>query len=76
MIRIKIWDNGGMTIDRYTVAIQKSDYVWDIYGMSSDPSLFNQYSHTDCRGEMSHCGKRILFSDLPEKVQIAIRQRA
>ena len=44
-----MWDNGGETLDRYTIAIKRTEkgiIVWDIYGMSEDAAGFNQYSHT------------------------------
>jgi len=45
---IKVYDNGGKTIDRYTIVISQENEN-DIYTMSDDPFYplgVNQYSHT------------------------------
>lgn len=76
-MKIVIWDNGGKTIDRYTVLIGG-----EVYGMSDDPHHpqgFNQYSHTIKKGEIyrggSAPGKKVAFEKLPDGVQIAIAER-
>lgn len=76
-MRIDIWDNGGKTIDRYTVVIGM-----DVYGMSlhpQDPQGFDQYSHTLRKGEIykggTDPGKKIPFEELPDDVQIEIARR-
>lgn len=76
-MRIGIWDNGGKTIDRYTVVIGRA-----VYGMSlhpTDPQGFNQYSHTLEKGVAlsppKDWGKKIPFEKLPGEVQVAIAGR-
>ena len=72
----RYYDNGGQTIDRYTVVIGK-----DVYGMSSDPTSpqgFNQYAGnlaTTPGLSVKHVGRRIKWADLPPEVQQAIRDR-
>ena len=83
--KIRAWDNGGLTADRYTVAISRTDKgqrVDDIYGMSDDPQSpqgFNQYSHTAPHGNHyptdGIVGKRIKVQDLPPAVITAIEAR-
>jgi hypothetical protein len=70
---VRIWDNGGETVDRYTIAI-KVDGGWDVYGMAQDPKVFNQFSHSTGDGYKGP-GSRVLFSVLPESVQKAVADR-
>ncbi len=76
-MRIEIYDNGGKTIDRYTVVIERQ-----VYGMSHNPKSlhgFNQYSHTLRKGQAykkgTSAGKKIAFENLPDEVQMAISER-
>ena len=73
--KIVIYDNGGETMDRYTVIIGN-----DVYGMSDDatsPQGFNQYI-----GEVgqdiklgSHLGKKISINKVSSSVKKAIKDR-
>lgn len=66
-MNIEIYDNGGVTFDRYTVIIDG-----DVYGMSDNPRSpqgFNQFSGTlaelpNARG----VGERITLESVPEEV--------
>jgi hypothetical protein len=73
-MRIRIFDNEGKTIDRYTVQIEQ-----DVYGMSYNPLSYqgiNLYSFTLKKGErLGNVGKEINFDDLPEEVQKAVKER-
>ena len=79
--RVRVWDNGGSTADRYTVAIKRTSNgvtLWDIYTMSDDarsPQGINQYSHTDTNGQYNWTGKREKVWDLPREVINAIIDR-
>jgi hypothetical protein len=77
----RIWDNGGETLDRYTVAYKaRREYgmlFWPYLAADEhpfSPQGFGQH------GEMSqfitgkHLGKRIRFDDLPPDVQKFILQ--
>ena len=82
-----IWDNGGVSVDRYTVVTTNGDMI----GFSTDPFYppgFNQYvgkyynevcetiSDRPIQEEdFSHLGKELQYEDLPEQVQEAIAQR-
>lgn len=66
-----IYDNGGKTIDRYTVLTEPFHFgkSCECLGMSSDPTHpqgFSQWS--DCF-DGPHLGKMIKFDDLPINVQ-------
>lgn len=71
-----ILDNGGESIDRYTIIMDGA-----VYGMNDspfNPCGFNQYcgetsNHPD---DMSHCGEYVDIQDLPTDVQKAIAYRA
>jgi hypothetical protein len=75
--KIKVFDNGGKTFDRYTVVFPLETYTNTPYypyiAMSGDPTHplgFGQ--HGEIRypaGRLSHLGKRIKFSELPEACQ-------
>ena len=77
MTDLRILDNGGETIDRYTVIIDNS-----VFGMSDDP-LSPQGVNLYC-GELEefpegldHCGEDITdrYFHLPHRVFVAIHQR-
>ena len=84
--KVRVYDNGGTTADRFTVAIlrtQKGKHVADIYTMSLNPDLpnsVNMFSHTtehDIRYSpfLKIDGTRIAVHNLPDDVIKAIEQR-
>lgn len=72
--QIKVFDNGGETMDRYTVFIDN-----DVFGMSDDPGSpqgFNQ--HIGDASEIQpgpHLGQEIDAASLPDEVKRAIGDR-
>lgn len=78
--KIKIFDNEGKTLDRFTVVIGK-----DVFGMSlnpQDPRGFSQFAFTIGRGQgFSQLSdeilksKKVKFENLPIEVQKGIRGR-
>jgi len=80
-IRIRIWDNGGKTLDRYSIAISgmmEKDGVPYTYflGASEDPfhpqgfgMHCSEIPTYEMRGSWKHLGKRITFFELPPDVQ-------
>ena len=78
--KIKVYDNGGKTLDRYTVLIRNYEMGgFDVYTMSSDPLSpqgINQYNHTaDLINTIriaETSGKRIDYELLPLDVKRAI----
>jgi len=72
MMKVKVYDNGGATCDRYTVILNaQGDYV----AMSSnpfDPQGFGQ--HGEGCGPGKHLGKRIKFEELPEDCKKLVRR--
>jgi len=73
-MNIEIYDNGGVTFDRYTVIIDG-----DVYGMSANPNSpqgFNQFSGKLAELPMARSnGERITMESLPEEVELAIKAR-
>jgi len=74
----KIFDNGGKTIDRYTILTEPfyNGKSCDSFGMSDDPKSplgFNQYCGDVYQG--AELGKEITFDKLPDEVQKAIIER-
>lgn len=81
---IAVYDNGGRTIDRYTLITdatwQNTPPVHESLGLSEDVNDFSQWGSVNA-DELSYnasnrqwrsrteFGKRIRFEDLPEKVQ-------
>ena len=69
-----IWDNGGKTMDRYTVVFRKPAYhlgllgAHDSLGLSEYPSDPQGFSQMGTAVEGDHLGKRISFYDLPFRV--------
>lgn len=75
---IRCYDNGGASMDRYTVAYmdmpERSNNLFSCVGMNAypfDPQGFGQHS-TCMVGK--HLGKRIAFSSLPPDCQKLVRQ--
>ena len=83
MRRVRCYDNGGFTADRYTVVWSKPvtyDHTlyWIIASMSGDPTHPQGVWGTSeipgrPRKSVDAWGKRIPFSKLPEKCQELIR---
>lgn len=74
----KIYDNGGKTIDRYTVLTEPFHFgkSCDAFGLSENPKNaqgFNQFIEDVYEG--AELGKEISFDDLPEEVKEAITER-
>ena len=68
-MEVTVYDDGGKTIDRYTVVIGN-----DVYGMSDNclsPNGFNQYC-----GELSEMDVGAFGEILPKEKQSAILRRA
>ena len=74
---IAVYDNGGKTLDRYTVTFKTSDSNMFI-SMSEDPRHpCGVYSHDEDSKPIDepthdHIGKKIEFSDLPEPCQAIV----
>lgn len=75
--KIRVYDNGGKTADRYTVVftgnythLTGGEHV--VLGMDSNPfhplgcGFYNTYPNQIDRPTYSHLGKKIKFEDLPE----------
>ena len=76
MTKTKVYDNGGKTVDRYTVIINQGKGN-DIYTMSDDPFYplgVNQYSHT-VDGSYECADRLLKEKEIPEEVKRAIYDR-
>ena len=75
--RIRCYDNGGRTMDRYTVAYMDSPShgnLIDMVAMSEHPfhpQGFGQHTHGH---PGAHLGKRIRLADLPEDCRKLVEQ--
>lgn len=78
---LKIYDNGGKTVDRYTVVLkdwrnrQDGARLFQCLGLSEEPTAW--YGFSQC-GEAiigRHLGKIIQWKDLPEKVRTHAKER-
>ncbi len=76
-MKIRVFDSGGESFDRYAVFIDVS-----VYGMSHNPESpqgFNQYccpiSDISNDDNYAHLGEEISFNKLPKEVQNAIKNR-
>ena len=77
----KIWDNGGATIDRYTIAFKARRYngrlFWPYLAASENPFHplgFGQYGESQDGPLSQPDDKRVTFESLPEQVQKFIMQ--
>lgn len=73
--QIRIYDNGGKTVDRYTLVVPSVNEPGklDMYGFNDapyHPQGFGQYAGAYPRtGSYSHLGKLVSLSDLPEQAR-------
>jgi len=70
-----VYDDGGKTVDRYTVV-----FAGAVFGMSSDPFSpqgFNQYCGdiTEFPQGLEHTGRRLSIDEIPEQIKKAISSR-
>ena len=75
---LKIYDNGGETVDRYTIIKKDPVYGDEAYGMSDNPQSpqgFNQYIGDPSKFALDALGKEITFSELNLEVKTAIGER-
>lgn len=71
--RVRIYDNGGKSMDRYTIIDGT-----EAYGMSNNPRSpqgFNQYIGEAGKLHVPALGKKVLFKSLPAEVKAAIVAR-
>ena len=78
--RIRIYDNGGKTVDRYTLVVPSVNEpnMLDMYGFNDVPYYpqgFGQFAGSYGQmGSYSHLGKLISFDDLPDQAQRFVRE--
>lgn len=74
---IAIYDNGGETIDRYTVVFSElaTTYDHEMLGLSDNPHEANGFSQWTHGQNGDHLGTKIDFVDLPENVQKHVKSR-
>lgn len=76
---IAIYDNGGKTLDRYTVVtnLTGAGIMFDMLGLSEGGDGFSQWTvgRYNTTGGNRHLGKRITFEQLSEATQSHIAGR-
>ena len=77
MRKVKIYDNGGKTIDRYTLITPEGD----VFGFNENPyhpQGFCQYAGDfgNTLSSYRHLGKPIKLEDLPEQAQDYVTEMA
>ena len=78
--RIRIYDNGGKTIDRYTLVVPSVNEPGklDMYGFNDapyHPQGFGQYAGSyDKMKSYSHLGKLISYNNLPEQAKKYVKE--
>ena len=75
-LTIRIWDNSGQTVDRYTVIVlswpERVD-GWTMLGVDGDGGRhFSQFGHCN---EGEHLGKLVKWADVAEKTRKHIEKR-
>jgi hypothetical protein len=77
---VRIYDNGGKTIDRYTLVVPSVNEPGklDMYGFNEAPYYpqgFGQYAGSYHKmGSYSHLGKLVSLQDLPEQAQRFVKE--
>lgn len=75
-----VWDNGGKTVDRYTVAVEpdpdaaRSPYLSTL-ALSSDPTSPQGFSQWTEGLPGPHLGREITWEDLPEHIRAHVAAR-
>ncbi len=73
-----IYDNGGETIDRYTIVFNEQEYsdqLVECLGLSDNPEHPQGFSQFSGCQDGPHLGKQIHFEDLPSNIQQHIHNR-
>jgi hypothetical protein len=76
-----IWDNGGLTADRYTIVLNSLynemlyDNMFDALALDGDPGSPQGFSQMTGAREGVHLGKRVKFRDLPDNIQNHVIER-
>ncbi len=74
-----VYDNGGISIDRYTVALAEPDAITpgchDCLSLSDNPDHPQGFSQWIVCPLGGHLGQKIRFSDLPINVQAHVWKR-
>ena len=72
--KCRVYDNGGETIDRYTIVYPGKVHGNLFYVASCHTgNSFFQHGEMEPQRSYSHLGSRILFTDLPQSVQVKVR---
>ena len=76
VLDVTIYDDGGKTVDRYTVILRSGS----VFGMSSDPFSpqgFNQYvgEIEDFPKGLKHTGRKLKQEEIPKIIKLAIKDR-
>lgn len=78
---IGIYDNGGKTVDRYTIVLDEmsTPQFNDMLGIGDSPSIYSQFTSgqfdTKNPSGNRHLGKRVRFEELTEELQKHIAER-
>lgn len=75
---LSVWDNGGVTFDRYTVVLDEVNGPNDektCLGLSANPNSAQGFSQFCLGVEGNHLGKKIVFESLSEDIQEHILKR-
>jgi hypothetical protein len=71
-VKVKVYDDGGKSADRYTIVTNepggKTGY-YAMLGLSDNPGHPQGFSQWTDGQDGTHLGKRIAFADLPDKVR-------
>lgn len=72
-----IWDNGGETQDRYTVALNKDDDVryHDCLAFDDTPTKPLGFSQFSTCAVGKHLGKRLRWAELPVELRTHVIER-
>lgn len=76
-IHAHVFDNGGETVDRYTIYLRTKAYeLFDVYTMSADPFSPQGVNQEQTPAEKEDMSQAIPFRNLPFDVCLAIMERA
>ena len=79
MNKVRVFDNGGKTFDRYTIQIKRDVYLVSVNPLSPQGVRkyfsLKKYERLEKIADKEFLGKKIDFNVLPEAVRKAIQQK-
>ena len=77
-MKIQVWDNGGITMDRYTIYIDKHEFLMSFYAdRANEMNMYmgEKQSSYEVIEHLMKYTENTLLPKIPKNIKYAIRQR-